>query len=98
VENSVLITVDEAKDICLSTIQQSQDPHWYVERSKRITSLVFVKVINRRKSVHPTSLIISITEKTMSRTPRMPVSLKWGLDNETNAHGKYLECLGKKEN
>jgi len=63
VENSVLITVDGAKEICLRTIQQSQDPHWYVERSKRITSSVFGKVINRRKSVHPTSLVKSITEK-----------------------------------
>ena len=28
----------------------------------------------------------------------MPASLKWGLDNETNAHEKYLESLGKNEN
>ena len=28
----------------------------------------------------------------------MPASFKWGLDNENNAHEKYLECLGKKEN
>ena len=35
VENSVLITVDKAKKICLSTMKQSQDSHWYVERSKK---------------------------------------------------------------
>ena len=98
VKNSVLITVDEAKEICLSTMRQSQDPRWYVERSKRITASVFGKVINRRKSVHPTSLLKSITEKTMPNTSRMPASLKWGLDNEKNAPEKYLECLEKKEN
>lgn len=68
VKNSVLITVDEAKEICLSTMRQSQDPRWYVERSKRITASVFGKVINRRKSVHPTSLVKSITEETMANT------------------------------
>lgn len=52
VENSVLITVDEAKKICLSIMQQSQDPHWYVEQSRRITSSVFGNMINRRKSVY----------------------------------------------
>ena len=98
VENSVLITVDEAKEICLCTVRQSQDPRWYVERSKRITASVFGKVINRRKSVHPTSLVKSITEKTMPNTSRMPVSLKWGLDNEKNAPEKYLERLEKREN
>lgn len=98
VKNSVLITVDEAKEICLSTMRQSQDLRWYVERSKRITTSVFGKVINRRKSVHPTSLVKSITEKTMPNTSRIPASLKWGLDNEKNAPEKYLECLEKKEN
>ena len=48
--------------------------------------------------MHPTSLVKSITEKTMPNTSRMPASLKWGLDNENNAHEKYLGCLGKKEN
>ena len=94
VENSVLITVDKAKKICLSTMKQSQDP----ERSKRITSSVFGKVINRRKSVHPMSLVKSITGKTMPNTSRMLASLKWGLDKKKNAHEKYLGCLGKKEN
>ena len=97
VKNSVLITVDEAKEICLSTMRQSQDPRWYVERSKRITASVFGKVINRRKSVHPTSLVKSITEKTMPNTSRMPASLKWGLDNEKNAPEKYFRMFGKKK-
>jgi len=65
---------------------------------KRITSSVFGKVINRRKSVHPTSLVKCITKKAMPSSSRMPPSLKWGLDNETNAHEKYLESLGKNEN
>ena len=33
VENSVFITVDKAKEICLSTMQQSQELHWYVKLS-----------------------------------------------------------------
>ena len=33
VENSAMITVDKAKEICFSTMQQSQDLHWYVKLS-----------------------------------------------------------------
>ena len=61
VEGSVLITVDEFKEICLSTMQQSQDPHWYVEQSRRITS-VYGKVIKRRKSANLKSPVKSVTK------------------------------------
>ena len=60
---SVGVTVSAAKEICLSTMQQSKDHRWYAERSKRVTASVFGKIINRRKSLYPKSLIQSITKQ-----------------------------------
>ena len=47
-------------------MNQCADLRWYSERSKRITASVFGQVINRRLTIHPTSLIkVSYTEKNM---------------------------------
>ena len=44
-------------------MNQSTDLRWNAERSKRITASVFGQVINRRLTIHPTSVIKSITQK-----------------------------------
>ena len=63
IQNSVCLTTEQAKEICSTTMNQSADLRWYSERSKRITASVFGQVINRRLTIHPTSLIKSITQK-----------------------------------
>lgn len=60
---SVSVTQDEAKEICSSTIGQRQTVRWHDERSTRIPASNFERVINRRKSIHPSSIIKTITEK-----------------------------------
>ena len=66
--------------------------HWYAERSKRVTASVFGKIINRRKSLYPKSLIQSIT-KQHNPAVKAPTPLEWGLDNESKAIKKYEEIL-----
>ena len=97
-EKSVCVTVEKAKEICLGTMEQSHDSRWYAERSGRVTASVFGKVMNRRKSVHPASLVKTITVKTKPRASGMPASLQWGLDTERNAALKYKVHLENKEN
>jgi hypothetical protein len=58
VERTVGLTISSAKEICLNTIEQIKI---LTERSKRVTASVFGKVINRRKSMYPSSLVKSIT-------------------------------------
>ena len=75
-ERTVGLTVSCAKEICMSTIKQNKSPRWYSERSKRITASVFGKVINRRKSIYPTSLIKIITTEHSNVQAAVPKSLK----------------------
>jgi hypothetical protein len=93
----VFVTPEQAKDICLKTIDQCSSAQWYVERSVRITASVFGKVMSRRKTVEPNSIVRTITEKTKCHSSRMPVSLQWGIENESNAVEKYKN-LRNKEN
>lgn len=85
------LTVNSAKEICASTMGQSKDTRWHAERSRRVTSSVFGKIINRRKSVHPSSLIKSILNK--QKKASVSASVQWGVDNETNAILKYQNEL-----
>ena len=96
-ETLVFVTPEQAKDICLKTIDQSSSAQWYVERSVRITASVFGKVMRRQKTVEPNSILRTITEKTKCHSSRMPVSLQWGIENESNAVEKYKN-LRNKEN
>ena len=90
-EATVGLTVSSAKELCASTMEQSKDTLWYAERSRRVTSSVFGKIINRRKSAHPTSLIKSILNR--QKKASVSASVQWGLDNETNAIVKYQNEL-----
>lgn len=46
--------------------------------------------MNRRKTLHPTTIIKSIVEKRLKpKTARMPAPLKWGLDKEIVAIDQY---------
>jgi hypothetical protein len=80
-ERTVGLTISSAKEICLNTIEQSKNPHWYTERSKRVTASVFGKVINRRKSMYPSSLVKSITTQHNKPLATVPKPLQWGIDS-----------------
>ena len=98
IQNSVCLTTEQAKEICSTTMNQSNDLRWYSERSKWITASVFGQVIIRRLTIHPTSLIKSITQRKKHITSQMPVQLQWGLNNEENATLKYKDQVENKEN
>ena len=86
--------VPTLQQICASTIGQSTNTLWYAERSRRVTSSVFGKIVNRRKSVHPTSLIKSILNE--HKKASTSASVQWGVDNETNTILKYQNELQNK--
>ena len=94
IEATVGLTVSSAKEICASTIGQSTNTRWHAERSRRVTSSIFGKIVNRRKSVHPTSLIKSILNE--HKKASVSASVHWGVDNETNAILKYQNELQNK--
>ena len=50
-----------------------------------MTSSLFGGVTNRRESIAPVSIVVSIN-KTSTSTSRMSPLLKWGIDNEHVAH------------
>ena len=85
------VSIERSTEVCLQTMSQSTEPIWYLECSKRITASYFGKVLNRRQSIHPTSLIKSITEKRMKGGKSMPTSLRWGVEHEEIAIRKYME-------
>ena len=83
------VSTEDAIEICLKTSDQAENISWYQERSKRITASLFGKVMNRRHSVHPTSIIKAVLEKCGRKPTNMPAPLKWGIENEHAAIEEY---------
>ena len=91
----VLLTVSSAKEICASTIGQSTHTRWHgLSVQEGLHLQFFGKIVNRRKSVHPTSLTKSILNE--HKKASMSASVQWGVDNETNAILKYQKELQNK--
>ena len=62
---------------------------WYLERSKQITASIYSKVLNRRTSTNPASLISTISSKFAKSGNSMPAALRRGIDCENIAIEKY---------
>ncbi|XP_065067596.1 uncharacterized protein LOC135693138 [Rhopilema esculentum] len=89
--SKVGISVEKSIEICTKTIQQSEEPAWYLERAKRITASIFGKVLNRRPNNYPSSLIKAVLDKNKYCLESMPAPLRWGINNENTAIAKYSE-------
>ena len=95
----VEVSKQEAINICANTLGQSTQSQWFQERKVRLTASAFGKVMNRRQSLYPNSLIKCIDDKTSRKSNNMPASLKWGINNEKVAISKYEnneDLCGKK--
>ena len=73
-----------------NTRAQSRSTEWHNQHKYRLTSL-FGKVIKRRKSKYPKSLV----NKIVTPTKFTNESCKWGNNNEQNALIKYQEHMEK---
>ena len=77
------------------TQMQSVAQRWYVQRSIRLTSSLFGRVMNQRFSTDPIKLVHEITKETAHtmRCSAIP-SLKWEKENEAVAVSQYssLKC------
>ena len=83
----VHVTMPRAKMIELQTRDQCQSRLWYYERSKRLTASLFGRVMKRRHSIYPTSIIDAVIKKSPKKFST-PATL-WGLENETVALEQY---------
>ena len=83
------VSQEQALNICLDTKMQNKSTSWYTERKKRITASVFGKVMNRRETIYPASIVKSIIDQ--KKTQSMPASLKWGIENEKVALDDYIK-------
>ncbi len=86
------VSVEESIEICRKTIKQSDEPIWYLERSKRITASVFGKILNRRQTIHPASLVSTITEKAIVPKRSMPTAMKWAPLLNSDIDFEFLIC------
>ncbi|XP_065068608.1 uncharacterized protein LOC135693945 [Rhopilema esculentum] len=87
------ITFDAGITLCKNTLKQNEEQIWHTERAKRITSSIFGRVMNRRKTIYPASIVKTIIEKKEHRSG-LPLSLRWGLEKESDAKLLYQEQLG----
>ena len=85
------MSIDSSIEVCLQTINQSTEPSWYLECSNRIAASIFGKVLNRRQSIHPSSLVKSITDRGTKGGTSMPAALRWGIEHEDIAIKQYSE-------
>ena len=60
---SVGVSKNEAIAICFQTLGHSNCVSWYEERSRRIIASLFGKVMTRKQSINPTSIIKLMREK-----------------------------------
>eukprot|EP00794_Sanderia_malayensis_P016357 gene16357-18002_t len=91
IEKLVGVSKENAMDICIRTKMQRKDPEWYEERRKRIRALHFGKIMNRRKSIKPKSIVPGILKQSNYKSDHMPTPLKWGIEKEKIVINKYIE-------
>eukprot|EP00794_Sanderia_malayensis_P000921 gene921-228_t len=91
VQKLVGISVEDASVLCRNTVNQSEEASWYDERSKRLTSSNFGRIIKRKKNIEPSSITKMITNPGSKRNSVLPASLQWGITNEAVALKKYSE-------
>ncbi|XP_067142194.1 uncharacterized protein [Centruroides vittatus] len=73
---SVLVTANEAADICVKTVNQSQCTEWFSERRKRLSASIAHRIKTRRD--HYNSLAYNLAFGKLKPT----VSMKYGICNE----------------
>eukprot|EP00794_Sanderia_malayensis_P011636 gene11636-12835_t len=78
IRSTLCIDTEKSKEICVETKDQSDSKVWYAEGSKRIITSIFGKIMNRKKSLHPTSLIKSVLQKGVKPKSKNSCSLKVG--------------------
>ena len=88
VKSRVKVSVEERLEIERNTRGQADCSEWYQHREKRLTASNFGAVMNRKESIFPKSLLEKM--KGHSNT-RIPLSCRWGKENEENALIQYYE-------
>ena len=98
VHEVVGISVEDAIVLSKKTTRQAEEASWYDERSKRITSSNFGRVIKRRKNIEPISIVKMITSSGDKRTSNPYIkSSEFPRNSEENSRKKiraFRENLG----
>ena len=88
IKSAVGVSIRDCQVIELETQKQSNSLAWYFERSKRLTSSLFGRVMNRRQDVYPKSILDTI-QKSKSGKVLNTASLQCGKDKV--ALSQYME-------
>jgi hypothetical protein len=86
VELHLIVDIEEAKNIEVNTVKQSESTLWYQERCKRLTASNFGTVINRWKKIYPTSILKKCLQ---TKNIKAGENCMWGKVNEDIAIKLY---------
>lgn len=88
---NISINIEEAWDIQINTVSQSQDPTWFEERELRLTASNFGKVLHRKKEPTEPFLKSILQAKDLSNV----ASIRHGKQNEKVVRSHYARKTQK---
>lgn len=92
VNQSVVLTKDEAIMLERETVHQSNCDKWFEERSKRLTASTFSEIMSRKTKKHE-KFLSRMTSASRCSVTKMPDSLRHGHENEDVAVKSYVDFM-----
>eukprot|EP00795_Rhopilema_esculentum_P009883 gene9883-18473_t len=89
IAHNVGVTLQDIKVIEKETRKQASSHRWFLERSKRLTSSLFGRILRRRENVFPKSILDQIAKRRDGTGPNT-AGLQWGIEKEKSSK---LICL-----
>eukprot|EP00795_Rhopilema_esculentum_P007412 gene7412-13168_t len=81
IAHNVGVTLQDIKVIEKETRKQASSHRWFLERSKRLTSSLFGRILRRRENVFPKSILDQIAKRRDGTGPNT-AGLQWGIEKE----------------
>ncbi|XP_065067515.1 uncharacterized protein LOC135693068 [Rhopilema esculentum] len=88
IAHNVGVTLQDIKVIEKETRKQASSHRWFLERSKRLTSSLFGRILRRRENVFPKSILDQIAKRGDGTGPNT-AGLQWGIEKEKVALERY---------
>ena len=88
IAHNVGVTLQDIKVIEKETRKQASSHRWFLERSKRLTSSLFGRILRRRENVFPKSILDQIAKRRDGTGPNT-AGLQWGIEKEKVALERY---------
>ena len=92
VQNSLVVSPEEIKQIDQQTVDQSLSDKWHAVRRHRLTDTVFHSVICRREKTDPKALLKSLLYNKIKSTAAM----QFGIHEEDNSSERFTTAMRDK--